>query len=107
MRPRGNRGAGSAKKGDAERLHEAGGGKRCRQREQRSDARYKKLETPGRQLRAQQDGLEGQPLGDKAVERRQRRYGGGPHEKQEGRLRHAVDEAAEVLKVGCSGGGGR
>ena len=62
-----------AEERDAVGLHEAGGGERGRQRQQRADRRHQELQQPLRQRRAEQDGLEGQPFGDEAVERRQRR----------------------------------
>ena len=96
---------GAAEEGDAERLDEAGGGQRRRQREQRADGRHQELQAPLRQLRAEQDRLEGQPFGDEAVERRQRRDGDAADEEDEGRLRHAVDEAAEMLHVALAGRG--
>ena len=71
-RSRGRR-ARPAEEGDAEGLDEAGGGERRRQRQQGADRRHQELQAPLRQLRAQQDRLERQPLGDEAVERRQRR----------------------------------
>ena len=59
----------------------------------------------GRQLRAEQDRLEGQPFGDEAVERRQRRDRRAADQKDERGLRHAVDEAAEMLHVALAGRG--
>ena len=59
----------------------------------------------GRQLRAQQDRLEGQPLGDEAVERRQCGDRDAADQKREGGLRHAMDEAAEMLHVALAGRG--
>ena len=56
-------------------------------------------------MRAQQDRLEGQPLGDEAVERRQRRDRRAADKEDEGRLRHAMDEAAEALHVALAGRG--
>ena len=96
---------GAAEEGHAERLDEAGGGKRRRQREQRADRGHQEFQAPGRQLRAQQDRLEGQPFGDEAVERRQRRDRGAADQEHERRLRHAVDEAAEMLHVALAGRG--
>ena len=69
------------------------------------DRRHQELEAPGRQLRAEQDRLEGQPLGDEAVERRQRRDRRAADQEHERGLRHAVDEAAEMLHVALAGRG--
>ena len=74
-----------AEEGHAERLHEAGGGQRSRQRQQRADRRHQQFQAPRGQLRAQQDRLERQPLGDKAVERRQRRNGDTADQEREAR----------------------
>ena len=63
------------------------------------------LQAPLRQVRAQQDRLEGQPFGDEAVERRQGRDRHAADEEREGGQRHAVDEAAEMLHVALAGGG--
>ncbi len=56
-----------------------------------------------RQGRAVEDGLEDQPFRSEAVERRQRRDGGGADKESEGGRRHAVDEAAEALDVAPAG----
>ena len=56
-------------------------------------------------VRAQQNGLKGQPLGDEAVERRQRRDRHAPDEESERGQRHAMDEAAEMLHVALAGRG--
>jgi hypothetical protein len=56
-------------------------------------------------LRAQQNGLEGEPFGDKAVERRQRRNCRAADQEHERRLRHAVNEPAEMLHVALAGRG--
>ncbi len=53
----------------------------------------------------EQDRLEGQPLGDEAVERRQRRDRGAADQEGEGGQRHAVDQAAQVLHVALAGRG--
>ena len=74
-----------------------------RQREERADRRHEQLQAPGRQLRAEQDRLEGQPFGDEAVERRQRRDGDAADQEHEGGLWHAVDQAAEMLHVAFAG----
>ena len=95
---------GAAEEGDAEGLDEAGRGQRRRQRQQRADRRHQELQAPGRQLRAEQDRLEGQPFGDEAVERRQRRDRHAADQEHEGGLRHAVDQAAEMLHVALAGG---
>ena len=89
--------------GHAECLDEAGSGKRRRQGEHRADRRHHELQAPLRQLRAQQDRLEGQPLRDEAVERRQRRDRHAACEEGEGRQRHAMDEAAQPLHVALAG----
>ena len=78
--------------------------KRGRQRQQRADRGHQEFQPPGRQLRAEQDGLEGQPFGDEAVERRQRRDRHAADQEHEGGLRHAVDQAAEMLHVALAGG---
>ena len=57
--------------GDAERLHEARGRQRRREGEESAHRRHEKFQHPLRQLRAQQNRLEGEPLRDEAVERRQ------------------------------------
>src|SRR5436309_1911834 len=59
---------------------------------------------PRRQRRAQQDGLEGQPLGDEAVERRQRRNRRAAGEEGKSGERHIVDQAAQMLHVPLPGG---
>ena len=94
-----------AEEADAERLDEAGGGERRRQRQHRADRRDHELQPPLRQVRAEQDRLEGQPLGDEAVERRQRRDRHASGEEHEGGQRHAMDEAAEMLHVALAGRG--
>ena len=53
---------------------------------------------------AQQDCLEGQPLGDEAVERRQRRDRHAADQESEGGERHAMDQAAQMLHVALAGG---
>ena len=58
----GRGGAGASKKRHSERLDEACGRKRRRQRKQGADRGYQQLQAPGRQLRAQQNGLECQPF---------------------------------------------
>ena len=54
-------------------------------------------------LRAEQDRLEHQPFGDESVERRQRRNRGAADEEGEARLRHAVDQPAELFHVALAG----
>ena len=54
---------------------------------------------------AQQNRLEGQPLRDEAVERWQRRDRRAADEKNESRLRHAMDEAPEVFHIALPGTG--
>ena len=92
-------GARTAKEGYSERLGEAGGGERGREREQRADRRRQYLQHPGRQLRTEQDGLKRQPFGDEAVERRQSRDGGATDEKRQSRPGHIVNEAPQMLHV--------
>jgi hypothetical protein len=77
--------------------------KRGGERKQRADGRHQELQSPGRQLRAEQNGLERQPFGDEAVERRQGRDGGAADEEDESGLRHAMDEAAQMLHVALTG----
>ena len=48
-------------------------------------------------LRTQQDRLEGQPFGGKAVQRRQRRDRRATGENRERRQRHAVDKPAQLV----------
>ena len=103
MRALGGLGARAPEKGDAESLDEAGGGERRRESEQGADRRDEEFQAPGGQLRAQQDRLEGQPFGDEAVERRQRRDGDAADEEGEGGERHGVDEPAEMLHVALAG----
>ena len=95
---------GTAQEGDAESAHEAGSRERSRQRQQRADRRHQQFQAPRRQLRTEQNGLEGEPFGDEPVERRQRGNRHAANEKHEGRLRHAVDQAAETLHVALTGG---
>ena len=95
----------AAEERHAERFDKAGGGERGRHRQQRADRGDQEFQPPGRQLRAQQDRLERQPLGDEAVERRQCGNGGAADQEHERRLRHAVDEAAEMLHVALAGRG--
>ena len=54
-------------------------------------------------MRAEQNGLECQPFRYKAVERRQRRNRDAADQEHEGGLRHAVDQAAEMLHVALAG----
>ena len=89
----------------AERLDEAGGRKRGGERKHRSDRGHEKPEAPGGQLRAEQDGLEGQPFRDKAVERRQGRNRGAADKERKRRLRHDANEPAETLHVALAGCG--
>ena len=96
-------GARPAEEGDAERLDEAGGGERRRERQQAADRRHHDLQAPLRQLGALQDRLEGQPLRDEAVQRRQRRDRDAAHEEGEGGERHVVDQAAQMLHVALAG----
>src|SRR5262249_9715480 len=84
---------------------EAGRGQRRRERKQRPHCRHQELEAPGGQLWAQQNRLERQPFGDEAVDRRQRRDRRAADEKSESRLRHAMDEAPEVLHVALPAAG--
>ena len=93
----------AAEEGDAEDLDETGRGQRRGEREQGARRRHQEFQSPGRQLRAEQDRLEGQPFGDEAVERRQRRNGDAADEEGESRLRHAMNEAAEMLHVALAG----
>ena len=86
-------------------LDEAGGGERGRQREQRADRRDHEAQAPLRQTGPDEDGLEGQPFRDEAVERRQRRDRGAADEERDSGPRHAMDEAAEVLHVALAGRG--
>ena len=79
--------------------------KRRAERQHGADGRHQQLEDPLRQRGAEQHGLERQPLRDEAVERRQRGDGETAAEEQECGLRHAVDEAAELLDVAFAGGG--
>jgi hypothetical protein len=51
------------------------------------------------QLRTEQNGLKSQPFGHEAVERRQRGDGYAADEESQSGLRHAVNEAAEMLHV--------
>ena len=102
------RGFGGARARAAEKCHAVGldetsGGQRRRQRQQRADRRHQNLQSPCRQLRAEQDRLEGQPFRDEAVERRQRRDRHAADQEDEGGLRHAVDEPAEMLHVALAG----
>ena len=60
----------AAEKRHAVGLDETGSRKRGGKRQQRADGRYQQLQPPGRQLRAEQNGLKGEPLGNKTVERR-------------------------------------
>ncbi len=92
-----------AEKRDAERLDEARRRERCREREQCADRGNQELEQPLRQGRAKEDGLEREPFGDEAVERRQRRDRGRADQKGEGRERHAMDQPAEALHVALAG----
>ena len=55
-------------------------------------------------MRAEQNGLKGQPFRHEAVERRQRRDRDAADEEHEGGLRHAVNEAAELFHVALAGG---
>ena len=96
---------GRPRKRDAERLDEAGGGQRGGQRQQRAVGRDRDLQAPLRQVGMQQDGLEGQPLGDEAVQRRQGGDRDAADQEGERGLRHAVDQAAEMLHVALAGGG--
>ena len=93
------------RKAHAEGLDEAGG----RQAPPTAPASaptagHEEFQAPGRQLRAEQDGLEGEPFRHEAVERRQRRDRHAADQEHEGRLRHAVDQAAEMLHVAFAGG---
>ena len=89
----------TAEKRDAEGFHEAGGGERRRQREQRADRRHQKLQAPFGKIGAQQNRLKGHPLGDEAVQRRQRRDRDAADEKSERGERHAMDQPAEIFHV--------
>src|SRR4029078_2577959 len=75
VRALGGLAARAAEKGDAKRLDEAGGGQRGGERKQSADGGDQELQAPGVKLRALQNRLEGQPLGDEAVPRRERRDG--------------------------------
>jgi hypothetical protein len=55
-----------------------------------------------RQLRARQHGLKDEPLGHEPVEWRQSRDGQAPAEEKKGRLRHGMDQAAELFDVALS-----
>jgi len=74
-------------------------------RQEGPDRRNHELQSPCGQLRAQEDGLEGQPFGHEAVEGRQGRDGDTAHQEGEGGLRHAMNEAAEMLHVALARGG--
>ena len=97
--------AGTPKECDAERLDEAGGRKGRRECQHGADGGHQELQTPRRKLWAQQDGLEGQPFRDEAVERWQRRDGSAADKERERCLRHPMDEAAEMLHVALAGRG--
>ena len=102
-RVRGGRRARAAEETDAESLDKTGSGQRRRQRQQRAHRRHQEFQAPGRQLRAEQDGLERQPFRDETVERRQCRDRNAADQEHESRLRHAVDQAAEMLHVAFAG----
>ena len=55
-------------------------------------------------MRAEQDGLKSQPFRYESVERRQRRDCNAADEENESSLRHAMDQAAEMLHVAFAGG---
>ena len=99
VRLRRRRRARPAEEGDAEEADEAGGGERRRQRQHGADGGDDDLEVPLRQVGAEQHRLEGEPLGDEAVERRQRRDRDASGKHGEGGPRHAVDEAAEPVHL--------
>src|SRR5207249_10903448 len=69
----------------------------------RADRRHDQLDTPGRNLRAQEDCLESEPLRNEAVERRQRRDRHASYKEREGGQRHAMDEAAEMFHIALAG----
>ena len=100
-----DRRARSPEEGHAERLHEARRRERRRKGEHRAHHGHQELEQPLRQRGAQQDRLEGEPLGDEAVERRQRRDRGGADEEGESGVRHPVDQPAEMFHVALAGRG--
>ena len=67
---------GRPRNADAIGADEGGCGQRRGKRQQRADGGHHDLHVPLRQVGAEQDRLEGQPLGDEAIERRQGRDGG-------------------------------
>ena len=105
MRVRGGGRARPAEKRDAVGANEACCRKRGAERHHRADCRNQQLQAPLRQLRAQQHGLEDQPLGGKSVERRQGGDGDAAAEEDESRPRHPVDQAAELFDVARARGG--
>ncbi len=70
------------------------------QRQHRARQREHDLDHGRGQKRRAQHGLEGQPLGDEAVERRQRRDREHAYEKQRSGPGHAADQTAEPVHVG-------
>ena len=94
----------TAEEGRAVDAHEAGGRQRGGQRQHGADGRRGKMQRRLRQGGRGNDGLEQQPLGNEAVERRQGGNGERTHQKEDSGARHAMDEAAQPIEVAPSGG---
>ena len=90
---------------DAENANEACRRERGRQGEQRADRRHQKLQSPLRQLRAQQDRLKGEPFRSEAVQRRQRCDRGAGDQEQEAGPRHFVNQPAKAIHLTLAGRG--
>ena len=81
------------------------GGERRGQSEHGAGHDHGEFQLPGRQLGAAQDRLEGEPLRDEAVERRQGREAGGADQEAGGGGGQAMDQPAQPLDVALAGGG--
>ncbi len=97
-------GAGTAEEDDAEGADETGRGQGGGKRQGGAVDRDHQLQAPLRQLRVQQDGLEGQPFRGEAVQRRQAGDRGAAGQERERGARHAVDQAAHGFHVALAGG---
>ena len=99
MRERGVLAARQRQERDAERPDKTRGGETARQCERRHAERENQIDRVRRDLKTQQQRLKGQPLADETVERRQRGNRQRTDQKEDRRLGHALDEAAQLFHI--------
>ena len=90
---------GSARNADAERLDEADGRQRARERQERAGQREVHAREPRHELEPEQQRLKRQPFAGEAVQRRETRDRERADEKEHARPRHPAQEAADRLEL--------